>query len=125
MDCICQALRVAQWGAGTIAKVAATVLATGRTYATDEAVCANSPEWPPTPATHWFYQEGGMWAAVLGNAERETWWDGGPVPQDGPEVWEYPIDQRPPSGVLSFRRADGTDVFRPIWPSMTAESEES
>lgn len=71
------------------------------------------PEGPPA-ATHWFWQVGNSWAAVVGDHERATWWSGDdPAELGGPTPWELPIGQRPPSGTLHYRDEDGAEHSEP------------
>jgi hypothetical protein len=62
------------------------------------------------PATAWFFQRtsrsGDMWMAVVDGNEPESDWFEGEGPWPTPRT--YPIDQRPPSGTLIYRRADGS-----------------
>jgi hypothetical protein len=71
------------------------------------------------PATHWFWQVGDQWAAVVGDDERDTWWGFGSTKDDpaalgAPAVWELPIDQRPPYGTLVYCDREGNQHREPI-----------
>jgi hypothetical protein len=69
------------------------------------------PEGKPQADT-WFWSIGDRWIAVVGDAERDTWFGvgvGREVPDDTPDVWAYPIDKMPPSGTLLWADADGTE----------------
>lgn len=66
----------------------------------------------PYPATHWYYQQGDRWVAVVGEWETEDDWfadcikDGVPLP----DKKVYPINVRPPYGILSYADATGQRV---------------
>lgn len=61
------------------------------------------------PADRWMFQLGDVWAAVPAGESEDGWFaDADPEGLPWPRV--YPIGRVPPFGVLTYRRADGTDV---------------
>lgn len=78
-------------------------------YAVDEH---DRPDLPwPVPATHWFWQHGDRWVAVVGDWH-EDWWEGSD-PADiaaRPDPWRYPINETPGrSGLLVYLDAEGNE----------------
>lgn len=62
-------------------------------------------------ATSWMWQVGDFWVAVMGDAERETWWEDSAVPGEvgAPTRWELPIDELPSFGTLRWLDVDGNE----------------
>lgn len=70
----------------------------------------------PFPATHWYWQVGDKWTAVIGAWEPEDDWFADTI-KDGeniPPKRVYSIHERPPHGTLIYARRDGSHVEEKI-----------